>query len=328
MIRITSPQSGDTVQIQSSVQQQFLDSDRTRVKNATSYAWLSLEFKTQRDRSLGAGLAVTWEPRLEATLEVSESEDLSSPLTACGEGEAFAVNLKLGTRYYLRVRTESEVSDVITVTTADRAPRFLTVEGATNVRDCGGWNTKDGRRVRPGLLFRGSEIGGKINATEAGLATMRQVLGIRAILDLRGPTAQPKDPLGVDYYRNVPFSAYHNGIYILPVMRDVFEFLADRRHYPMYFHCMGGADRTGTVAFLVNALLGVSETDLADDFELTTLSLFGVRSRNSQSYLGLLSAIAAYDGETLSEKVEDYLLAAGVTGEEIATIREIFLEEA
>ena len=29
-----------------------------------------------------------------------------------------------------------------------------------------------------------------------------------------------------------------------------------------------------------------------------------------------------------SEKVEDYLLAAGVTDEEIATIREILLEEA
>ncbi|MBQ2718585.1 MAG: tyrosine-protein phosphatase [Clostridia bacterium] len=327
MLTITSPKPGETVRIQSTVQQQFLDSDRTKVKDASSYAWLSLEFKTQRDRSLGAGLTVTWEPCCEATLEISEDEGFSSPLTLSGKGECFVTVLKLATRYFARVRTATECSETVSFTTEDRAPRFLTVEGATNVRDCGGWKTKDGRRVRQGLFYRGSEIGGRINATEEGLRTLREQLGIRAVLDLRGPTAQPKDPLGADYYLNVPFSAYHNGIYILPTMHDVFKFLADKRHYPMYFHCMGGADRTGTIAFLVNALLGVSETDLADDFELTTLSLFGVRSRNSQSYLGLLSAIAAYDGETLSEKVENYLLAAGITEEEIATIREIFLED-
>lgn len=38
----------------------------------------------------------------------------------------------------------------------------------------------------------------------------------------------------------------------------------------VYIHCMVGADRTGTLAFLLEALLGVSESDLSKDFELTS----------------------------------------------------------
>ena len=38
--------------------------------------------------------------------------------------------------------------------------------------------------------------------------------------------------------------------------------IADENRYPVYIHCTGGADRTGTLAFLINALLGVGEDDL------------------------------------------------------------------
>jgi len=34
------------------------------------------------------------------------------------------------------------------------------------------------------------------------------------------------------------------------------------------FHCAGGADRTGSLAFLIEALLGVSESDMSKDYEL------------------------------------------------------------
>ena len=327
MIRITSPEAYSTVPIQTSVQKQFLDTDRSTVEDASSYAWLSLEFKTQRDRSIGAGTMVTWKPQCAATVEISETEDFSAPVTLSGDGECFLSFLKIATRYYVRVRTADECSDTLTFTTEDRAPRFLTVEGATNVRDCGGWKTVDGHRVRQGLLYRGSEIGGRVNATENGLYMLRDILGVRSVLDLRGPTAQPKDPLGSEYYLNVPFSAYNNGIYATGIMREVFAFLADKRHYPMFFHCLGGADRTGTVAFLVDALLGVPLDDLMDDFEITTMSLWGVRSRNSQSFRDLLGALAPYGGEDLRERVTNYLLYVGVTQEEIDAIKEIFLED-
>ena len=39
---------------------------------------------------------------------------------------------------------------------------------------------------------------------------------------------------------------------------------------PVFYHCQNGADRTGTLGFLIGALLGMSEGDLAKDYELTT----------------------------------------------------------
>ena len=53
-------------------------------------------------------------------------------------------------------------------------------------------------------------------------------------------------------------------------LKGIFEVLADESNYPVYIHCNAGADRTGTVAFLINGLLGVSEADLIRDFELTS----------------------------------------------------------
>ena len=52
----------------------------------------------------------------------------------------------------------------------------------------------------------------------------------------------------------------------------MFKYLSDASNYPIYTHCQGGADRTGTYAFLLNGLLGVSYEDLTRDFELTSFA--------------------------------------------------------
>jgi protein tyrosine/serine phosphatase len=45
----------------------------------------------------------------------------------------------------------------------------------------------------------------------------------------------------------------------------------------VYFHCRVGADRTGTLAYILEGLLGVSDEDRKQDYELTTL--FGLADR-------------------------------------------------
>ena len=63
--------------------------------------------------------------------------------------------------------------------------------------------------------------------------------------------------------------------------KQIFALLSDKRNYPFYAHCHAGADRTGTFAFLLNGVLGVSYEDLTRDFELTSFSSSGKRWRSN-----------------------------------------------
>jgi hypothetical protein len=114
--------------------------------------------------------------------------------------------------------------------------------------------------------------------------------------------------------------------------RQVFSLMADKANYPMYVHCTGGADRTGTVIFLVNALLGVSEADLIKDFEFTSFSKYGERNSAAGTQYGdmfqeFLAKLKTYEGETLAEKTASYMLSIGVTEAEIESIRSIMLKK-
>ena len=103
--------------------------------------------------------------------------------------------------------------------------------------------------------------------------------------------------------------------------------LADENRYPVYIHCTGGADRTGTLAFLINALLGVGEDDLIRDYETTTFSVYGERSRSSAIYkfADFYKQLKPYAGSTFAEKTENYMLSIGVTQTQINAIKSIML---
>ena len=89
-----------------------------------------------------------------------------------------------------------------------------------------------------------------------------------------------------------------------------------RKGNPVGYHCRSGADRTGALGLLIGGLLGMSESDLQKDYELTTLS-------TERSYIKLKYAseavggsalffsrakgIFSYPGETLQEKCYLYL---------------------
>ena len=105
----------------------------------------------------------------------------------------------------------------------------------------------------------------------------------------------------------------------------VLRVFADEANYPIYMHCWGGADRTGTVAFILEGLCGVSETDLAIDYELTSFAIFGLRTRTNrgqETYADIVARIKTYPGATLAEKFAAYAHETlGLTDAEIAAIR-------
>ena len=146
-------------------------------------------------------------------------------------------------------------------------------------------------------------------------------------------------------------AAYANDGITVRSLRDIFALLSDESNYPVYFHCNAGADRTGTLAFLIEGLLGVSYADTIRDFELTSFSKFGERLRNKvvdnhfdesgiymdvigDNYVGfdkLYQDLMQYYGEgkdDLSFAISNYLTGyCGILPSQIQKVKEILLEE-
>ena len=87
-------------------------------------------------------------------------------------------------------------------------------------------------------------------------------------------------------------------------------------------HCSIGTDRTGMLAFLINALLGVSEEDLYKDYLYSNFANIG-GNRNPSTINTYIKTFKYYDGETLAEKAKNYLISVGVSEQDINTLIEM-----
>lgn len=197
---------------------------------------------------------------------------------------------------------------------------------AWNVRDLGGW-VCDGGTVKYGLLIRGGKLGAADRAVLVG------ELGVQHDLDLRGREGGGSDdepdmtesPLGSDvwYTRTQQYAWYA----LTPVaawqayLRCVIDAVTHRE--PVYFHCTAGADRTGTLACVLEGLLGMSQSDIDKDYELTTFysgsgSDATARRRNEPEWIGLINAIKAVSGDSFRDKCVHF--AVGTCGMTMADI--------
>lgn len=243
-------------------------------------------------------------------------------------------NLKTGTQYYYRINmhfTNGSISYAGGTFKTATSPRILTVGGVYNARDIGGWITVNGQVIRQGLLYRGTELDGSVESkyklTDDGKHIMLNHLGIKTDMDLRweeqntsGIDALGADVnhiyFGVENYTNIFLPDYYEAV------RNVFSELAKAENYPIYMHCTYGRDRTGTICCLLEALLGAREEDLWRDYLLSALEN---PYQDNISFGSFILALKNQPGETLKENVENYLLSIGVTAEEIAAIRSIYL---
>ena len=228
--------------------------------------------------------------------------------------------------YYYRVTVYTDAGvDSLTgeFTTAD-TPRILSIDGLFNVRDIGNWQTDSGKRVSQGLLIRGTEMDGavvsKYSLTSEGMMVMLNMLGIKSEFDLRKETDASKDSLGAQVEHNYYDMALYEEIFTnkgKEKVKNLFVDLANPDNYPIYLHCTYGSDRSGTVCFLLEALLGVSREDCYKDYGLSNLSF--------EKLQRVEDGLRAYEGDTLKEQVEAYLLSCGVSEAQIESIRNIFL---
>ena len=239
-------------------------------------------------------------------------------------------------------------SGVFTFSTAN-TPRTVCIDGVSNSRDIGGYVTADGKVIKQGMIYRSAKLD---DITEVGKYTLLNVLGVKTDLDLRGARTVGSDGTVYNDMKNAtaPVAELNhitvacpwycngdNGIWYDEFNKAEFakaiKVFADPDNYPIIFHCSLGRDRTGTLALVIEGLLGLDEQTLMMEYELSAFSFWGAYNANFNTSLRnsihdtYLYINNNYEGNSFSEKVEDFLLEIGVTSEEIASIKNIMLEE-
>lgn len=257
----------------------------------------------------------------------------------CGISDFAVYNLIPNATYYYKVCGTDFDNNLIVIkegcfTTIGQV-HMLKIDGLKNVRDLGGWLTPNGK-IKYGLLFRGCELddtGGGVELTHEGKKELFDRIRIKTDIDLRTDVGNTKSPIGtlVDY-NCYPIQPYDTGLkdtITKGLIKSIFEKIEEKlsKSNAIYFHCQGGRDRTGTLAFLILGVLGVSESDIAKDYELTEFAYASYKadnpntSRKFAQYVSMVSYIKTFNGVTFNDKIISYLLSIGISQVTINNIK-------
>lgn len=286
---------------------------------------------------------LSWEGRA-SVIRISTSPDLLDYREIKVDASPASVyNLIPGVRYFYSVLA-SDGTVLRESCVIPKGPMRMINGVTSNMRDLGGWKAGD-KTIRYGKIYRGARLD-NIQSNPSAKAIIFDDLGLSIDLDLRGlpPGTQggsgeknpwtPADPI---QYVNIQLwhyfvptaSQYDSSVQVSPgasaevyrsTLRTILGWLRDGE--VVYFHCHGGSDRTGTLAFLIEALMGVSENDLSKDYEVTYYS-GSKRKRNGESgwYFGpMVRYLRTFaPGKTIQEQVTVW----ATTGENALTVDEI-----
>ena len=176
--------------------------------------------------------------------------------------------------------------------------RHLQIDGAHNLRDIGGYATRDGSETRWRTIFRSA---GMSDMTLDGQKKLLD-MGIRTVIDLRGGEEFEKSPNvfydspDVTYCRHdlvgeEIFAEWDvNPVEGTPVNRlsMMYKTILDRRgeefrrilailskpiNVPAIYHCSAGKDRTGIISALLLGIAGVTYDVIAEDYGLSAVYL-------------------------------------------------------
>ena len=188
--------------------------------------------------------------------------------------------------------------------------RILDISGTLHFRDLGGYQTKDGRIVQWGHVYRSAQLD---RLSEEGIAQTAE-LGIKTVVDLRFSQESTKYPtipaavpgaemlswdkeraLDTDQQANDMQASWqsslesHDPKQVKEAMRvnypqKLYSHAAIYRKMllrlaksktPLLFHCAAGKDRTGVAAAILLSLLGVTKHQIIEDYLLTQEQLQG-----------------------------------------------------
>lgn len=249
-------------------------------------------------------------------------------------GENIIINLVPGHWHSCLIRnSDGMVTGLVRVKGSGQVRMIYVPNSVHNFRDIGGWAC-DGGTVNYGLIYRGAQLSyyssgsnavySLINST--GIHYLRDICGIRCEIDMRTDaqvTGISSSPLGEDIeYIHYPYSDASYTDIINPtgsyasqtkiMMTKIMENIA--HGIPTYIHCQAGADRTGTICMVLEALLGVAGRDCDKDYELTTFYYQGsyYRPRTDSNWVALRNYINGLPGDTLRDKTVSWCKLMGI----------------
>ena len=296
------------------------------------------------------------------TLYVSEKDDYSDAeaikkTISKGVDSISVYNLIPGRVYNWKVEYKKDDGTVEVVQSGmfktTGTLRMLKIDNIFNVRDMGGWTGLNGYPLKYGKIVRGSRL--NVNGsttkiiTQDGINELRRV-GMRAELDMRDASNSVNAThaffgddcpiLNVNQGYRSRIATFADGPQSIQGILQLIEWLKQGK--PVYLHCSVGADRTGTVAYLVGALCGMSEDALGKEFELTSFSADKIENEadrgtyerlirqrdytgrldkndNNESYkfAKMVDKVKTFPGETIQEKVF-WHLSTGVSGTKVS----------
>ena len=211
---------------------------------------------------------------------------------------------------------------------------IIKLDHANNYRDLGGIKTVDGRTLKKCMLIRGTPLN-KLSKKDINI--LRENYKLSTIIDLRTKKEveeKPDDSLpGVEYFHCPVLSESLVGISherrvnsfksleMMPTMEDLYITMVTDvslrnmvqvlkkiltfppERFSIVFHCSAGKDRTGILAALLLAFLGVDRKTIVEDYLFTNNV---TKAKAKFVYFGVLIARMSHK---IAKKIKNYFLA-------------------